>query len=626
NLKVNAQTIDPNWIESISFVNNDDNQQLEVTLNNYYIRYELNQTNNVKFENNKLIISKMQYYTAVQIENVRLNNLKQNIQSFIQNSPEKLTVEDFKNQLNSNLFRTKIAEYLSISINSIGNITYDNNILKIMPNSMCKFTCDQENLLIVDDYIKLENFDFYQAYELTNLDELYTAINNYIALETNKFTENEFANNVSSTTNNIKQVIANSLQLTDSTGNQNIDISYIDNVQFINNQLEITLSTNYLKYEKTSTNNVEFEDNKLIVKNLNFCELIYVNLDDLINLRTQIIDLINEEKVIENNIDNYLSNQIFDLIKEINTTDNHKLSEFVSTPTFANKTINIPLKNNIGLLKFASISNSNIQVIENNILLKNINLYAPPEPSPTSWFTWSGTQITGLSSLGAQQENIVLPEITTSLSPNAIFYGNKVMKTMDMSFTKITALPETNGSGMFQNSIIESVILPNNLVDMGSRTFYQAKKIKSLKIPESVTRMDGDLLFCEAIELSQINIPKNLKGKFGWRTFSNTKIKNIIIPDGITEIGIECFYNCIELVDIKLPNNLKIIKKEAFDNCTKLQEIKIPDSVTTIETNVFIRTNSNLVVIVSSNNIENLVRTSGFSGQIINLSKPYRND
>ena len=66
---------------------------------------------------------------------------------------------------------------------------------------------------------------------------------------------------------------------------------------------------------------------------------------------------------------------------------------------------------------------------------------------------------------------------------------------------------------------------------------------------------------------------------------------DLIIPDGIEEIGPNAFYGCSFLLQVILPNSLKIIHEGAFDS-TGLQCIQIPEGVETIGTRAFSNTSS----------------------------------
>ena len=69
-----------------------------------------------------------------------------------------------------------------------------------------------------------------------------------------------------------------------------------------------------------------------------------------------------------------------------------------------------------------------------------------------------------------------------------------------------------------------------------------------------------------------------------YRPYRNylSDIKNVVINDGITEIGDFTFWNCDNIKSITIPDSVTAIGKEALENCDSLSNIKIPNSVNTI--------------------------------------------
>ena len=74
----------------------------------------------------------------------------------------------------------------------------------------------------------------------------------------------------------------------------------------------------------------------------------------------------------------------------------------------------------------------------------------------------------------------------------------------------------------------------------------------------------------------------------GAYSFMNcTGLTGITIPDEVTRIGMCAFYGCSSLAEIDLPDNLEEICTDAFYGCSGLASITIPDGVTTIGPGAF---------------------------------------
>ena len=66
-------------------------------------------------------------------------------------------------------------------------------------------------------------------------------------------------------------------------------------------------------------------------------------------------------------------------------------------------------------------------------------------------------------------------------------------------------------------------------------------------------------------------------------------VNQIIIPNGVTEIGAYAFKGCSGLTDITIPEGVTEIGPGAFYDCTGLTSITIPKGVTSIEEGAFYR-------------------------------------
>ena len=57
-------------------------------------------------------------------------------------------------------------------------------------------------------------------------------------------------------------------------------------------------------------------------------------------------------------------------------------------------------------------------------------------------------------------------------------------------------------------------------------------------------------------------------------------MKEVVIPDEVTEIQSTAFGVCDALETIQLPSKLKTMGNYVFTYCAKLKEVAIPDGVT----------------------------------------------
>lgn len=70
--------------------------------------------------------------------------------------------------------------------------------------------------------------------------------------------------------------------------------------------------------------------------------------------------------------------------------------------------------------------------------------------------------------------------------------------------------------------------------------------------------------------------------------FYNSKIRTIVIKDGVTSIGDRAFWKCSYLESIVFCDSLTSIGECAFLECTKIEKLEIPEAVTLIEDSAFL--------------------------------------
>lgn len=177
--------------------------------------------------------------------------------------------------------------------------------------------------------------------------------------------------------------------------------------------------------------------------------------------------------------------------------------------------------------------------------------------------------------------SVKIPSSVTSIGYECFAYclGIKTVEIGDS--TSQDANTVLGGRIFYMCNNIESVILGNNIVEIGRDAFDGCKSLHSIVIPNSVKTM-GSHAFVGCESLESVQLSENLKS-IEWASFSSCySLKSIIIPDGVEFLGETAFGYCKNLTEVKLPNNLKKIDWCVFQNCTSLTSIDIPDNTHTI--------------------------------------------
>ncbi|MBQ4033905.1 MAG: leucine-rich repeat protein, partial [Paludibacteraceae bacterium] len=122
-----------------------------------------------------------------------------------------------------------------------------------------------------------------------------------------------------------------------------------------------------------------------------------------------------------------------------------------------------------------------------------------------------------------------------------------------------------------------TVTLPNTVRKLGKYCFFQ-NQLKQIVLPDSLTELEY-LSLSSCKNLTEIVLPASLKS-IGADSMSSLVIKELTIPEGVTDIGKAAFsFNKFEKV--VLPSTLKTIAYSAFQLCSNLKEVVIPETFDT---------------------------------------------
>lgn len=101
---------------------------------------------------------------------------------------------------------------------------------------------------------------------------------------------------------------------------------------------------------------------------------------------------------------------------------------------------------------------------------------------------------------------------------------------------------------------------------------------KSVVIPEGVTSI-GLGLFADCSRISSIELPESLTKIYSGAFYDCSSLSDIELPEGIAWIECEVFSGCSSLKSIKLPRCLTEIPEETFRGCSSLTSVELPEKL-----------------------------------------------
>lgn len=163
----------------------------------------------------------------------------------------------------------------------------------------------------------------------------------------------------------------------------------------------------------------------------------------------------------------------------------------------------------------------------------------------------------------------------------------------------------------FKTATIPDKHRGKNVVSLRGNTFSNMPFLKEVILPDTITEIRGQA-FKNDKRLEKVYLPDKLKYLGGGAFYNCKSLKSVDLPETLEYLGGESFFNAISLKEIFLPDKLTEIRGNTFENCISLQSVNIPDNVTRIGAHAFYYNTSLKSVIITENSKLSEIGSSAF--------------
>lgn len=196
--------------------------------------------------------------------------------------------------------------------------------------------------------------------------------------------------------------------------------------------------------------------------------------------------------------------------------------------------------------------------------------------------------------LGMLKQTMCLDFTSAVTISDEAFYGCKMIEAVVFS----EALRSIGGSAFYNCTSLADVELSPNTFRLSYSSFQNTPWLTAnkevvdgitylgtvaLSSNSSLTFREGTLGIADKFRaanvdnVSNLTFPSTLR-YIGSNAFSGFGIKNIVLPDGLEEIGKKAFYQCANISEVSFPNTMQFIGESAFSE-TGLTQVSLPSTI-----------------------------------------------
>ena len=197
--------------------------------------------------------------------------------------------------------------------------------------------------------------------------------------------------------------------------------------------------------------------------------------------------------------------------------------------------------------------------------IKEITIPASVQEIGQDAFTWSGIEKLVIKDLAAWC-SVKKPGGFISSNKTKVFLNEEEIK--DLVIPDGVTIIEPNTFNGFKS--IETVTVPADVDSIGNNAFLGCTNITKVTAHDVASWCGihfGNTMILQNGNVMMLSNPVCISQNL---YIGNERLTELIIPEGVEEIGYSAFYRCLGITKVSLPSTLKKVGADAFADCTDI--------------------------------------------------------